>query len=670
MSGAPARRHRPEIDGLRGLAVLAVLLFHADLGAPGGFVGVDVFFVLSGFLIADLLWNDLARGRFSIAAFLERRARRILPALALVTLATLAAGWLVLLPDEYADLGRSAAAQAVLGANVFYWWTIDYFARPAEQMPLLHTWSLAVELQFYLVAPFVMLGLYKLRAARGAAVAAAALAAIVLASFACSVIGVARGATSAFYLLPSRAWELLLGASLALFATDRAETARAPREIACSTGLALVLVPMLAYDRTTPFPGVAALPPCAGTALVLWSNRGARTSAGRLLSWTPLAFIGLVSYSLYLWHWPLLALGRADALQPLTTAQRATLLGVAFALSVLSWRFVERPFRERRIAPTPRAFAAWTTASFAIVLAAGLVTSRSGGVPWRFPPEALQKLDARKDRAFLRSVTIADLEQGNVVRFGDATQAEHPALLVWGDSHAMAALPAFDELLKERGVAGEAALYVGTAPLLGFVRVPPATAGLGAEAPRFNELVLERIRAQHYADVFLVANWAGYRIDANGPSAAKVADALVATVEAIVRTGSRAWVLLQIPGQRFDVPAALARAALRHRDIGPACNVPDGNNGIIGSRDADVLQRIVAAGGRVVDPRPRFLDGSGTHYVATEDGVTLFADSHHLTTAGARLKLLPLLRETLPAGDRALAGASGAGPTGAAATRD
>lgn len=662
-----ARRHRPEIDGLRAVAVLAVLLFHGDLGVPGGFVGVDVFFVLSGFLIADLLWTDLACGRFSIAAFLERRARRILPALAVVTLATLAAGWFVLLPDEYAGLGRSAAAQAVLGANVLFWWTIDYFALPAEQMPLLHTWSLAVELQFYLVAPFLLLGLYRLRAARGAAVATAAFGAIVVASFLWSIAGVARGTTSAFYLLPSRAWELLLGASLVVVPTANARGARrATREIACGIGLALVVLPMLAYGRATPFPGLAAVPPCAGTALVLWSNGHATTIAGRLLSWTPLVLIGLVSYSLYLWHWPLLALARSTALQPLTTPQRAALLAASLALAVVSWRFVERPFRERRIASSPRAFAAWTAAALALVLAAGLATSRSDGFPQRIPPAALQQLAARKDRAFLRGVTIPELERGDVVRIGDVATPAPPALLVWGDSHAMASLPAFDALLKERGLAGEAVPYVATAPLLGFVREPPATAGLGAAAPRFNELVLRRIAERHFADVFLVANWAGYRTDAGGPSATKVADALVGTVAAIVQTGARAWVLLQLPGQHFDVPAALARAAMLHRDPSSAYAVPDGSNGITGSNDPEILRRLAAAGGRVVDPRPRFLDAAGAHYVASSGGVTLYADSHHLTTAGARLKLLPLLRETLPSGRQALppgAGADG-GATG------
>jgi peptidoglycan/LPS O-acetylase OafA/YrhL len=646
---ATARRYRAEIDGLRAIAVLGVLLYHAELGVPGGFVGVDVFFVLSGFLIAELLWTDLQRDRWALAGFLERRARRVLPALVVVTLATLVAGWLLLLPDEYAELGRSAAAQAVLGANVWFWHATDYFARPAEQLPLLHTWSLAVEQQFYLIAPFLLLGLHRLRAAR----AAAALAALAGASFAASVIGVARGAPAAFYLLPARLWELLLGAALVLVPALRLGTSRALREALGWIALALVVVPAFAYGKTTPFPGVAAVPPCVGTVLLLWANAPSRTTAGRLLSLPPLVFVGLVSYSLYLWHWPLLAFARASALLPLSTPERAALLGAACVLAVLSWRFVERPFRVRRCASSSRSFAAWTTTSLAVLLVSGLVIGRSGGFPQRFPDAALEQLAATNDRAFLRSSTIDQLERGELIRFGSAGEHARVALLVWGDSHAMAAMPAFDDLLKERGLAGEAALYVSTAPLLGFVREPPGTSGLGAEAPRFNDAVLRRIREQHIPDVFLIANWAGYRTDASGPSAAKVVDALVATVAAVAQTGARAWVLLQIPGHRFAVPSALARAALWHRDVSSACAVPDGTNGITGSGDPDVPRRITAAGGRIVDPRPRFLDARHEHYVVSSDGSALYADSHHLTIAGARLILLPLLRETLQPGDGA-----------------
>jgi len=644
-AGEPGRR--AEIDGLRAVAVLVVVLFHADLGFPGGYVGVDVFFVLSGFLVTRLIWLDLRAGRFSLARFFERRARRILPALALVTLATLAAGWLLLLPDEYADLGRSAAAQALLGANVHFWRTVDYFSRPAEQQPLLHTWSLSLEEQFYLLIPFLLLAVFRLRSRRRPVVAIAVLGVLLAGSFTSSVAGVARLGTASFYLLPDRAWEFLLGSAVALLPAGGLATRRALHEALGWLGLALVVLPALAYDERTPFPGLAALPPCAGTALFLWSNATSRNTAGKLLSLRPLVIVGLLSYSLYLWHWPLLAFGRVWSLGPLSLTQRAVLLAAALVLAALSWHLVEQPFRARRAAHTSRAFATWTTVALATILAWGVVVGARAGLPGRFAPDTLAPLAARADRAFQRNVSLADAERGDLVRFGDDDPKAPGGWLVWGDSHAMAALPAFDALAKERGRAGEAALHVSTAPLLGFVRESRKGSGLRDEAPRHAAAILRHVRERGIRDVVLIANWSGYRNDAGGPSAAKLADALVATVEAVVRSGARAWVLLQIPKQPFDVPSALARARASGGDVAAACARPDGSNGVTGNDDPTILQRIAAAGGRVLDPRPHFLDPTGRSYVVSLDGVPLYADTHHLTAAGARLTLLPLLRTAL-----------------------
>jgi peptidoglycan/LPS O-acetylase OafA/YrhL len=587
----------------------------------------------------------MRQGRFALGRFFERRARRILPALTVVTAATLAAGWFLLLPDEYAELGRSAAAQPVLATNVYFARTIDYFTSSAAHRPLLHTWSLSIEGQFYLAIPFLLLGLWR-ASRRRPALAPFAIALLVAASFAWSVRGVARAEPAAFYLLPPRAWELLLG-SLTALVPARALAARCMlREAIGWLGLAMVVVPILAYDESTPFPGLAALPPCLGTALVLWSTATTPTTVGRVLSVRPLVLVGLLSYSLYLWHWPLLAFARVRALAPPSVAERAALLVVALLLATLSWRLVERPFRARRVARTSRAFATWASAALAATLVGGSTIGFTGGAPGRFAPQTLQPLAARQDRAFLRDVSLDEVQRGELVRFGSDDPDAAPELLVWGDSHAMAALPAFDALLKERGRAGIAATHVATAPLLGFVLERRTRTGLHGAAPRYADAVLRYVRERGVRDVVLIANWSGYRSDGDGPSAARLEEALVATVGAVVRSGARAWVLLQIPAQPFDVPATLAWTFGSGVDPAAAAGAPDGSNGITGSSDPRVVQRIVAAGGRIVDPRPDFLDATGRRFVLTVEGSPAYVDRHHLTATGARRLLLPLLRET------------------------
>lgn len=663
-----ARDRRAAIDGLRGVAVLAVLLFHAGLGAPGGYVGVDVFFVLSGYLLTRVAWRDLGAGRFSAGQFWERRARRILPALVVVGAVVLVAGGLVLLPADFAALGRAVAWQALGGANVFFWATTDYFASAAERIAWLHTWSLAVEEQFYVVAPLLLIAMFGARVLRSPAGAAQPdrgavrevpgrglllVAGLLVASFAIGVVAVARAPWFAFYLLPARAWELLLGVLVAVTAPfapgpDGAGRRHVPREAAALLGLALLSVPVLAYGKTTPFPGVAALPPCVGTALILWATADATTRVGTLLSAGPLVIAGRISYSLYLWHWPLLVLARAGSFTPLTVATRGALLVVSCVLAWLTWRYVETPFRERRVLATRRSFSAAAAGALALTIACGVVVSATGGLPQRFPAASLRALEAQRDRAFLRDVSVADVQAGNVVRLGAATSAAPPRLLVWGDSHAMAALPAFDALLAERGEAGVAVTHVSTAPIVGFVREAQPRFGLGADAPRWTEAVLAYVREQRIADVVLVANWSGYR-GGDGERAAELEAALLATIERLVAAGSRPWVLLQIPRQPLDVPEALAQAAARGVELAPFLARPASppSNGIADG-DPRLAERIVAAGGRVLDPRPRFLDASGERYVVTSGDVVLYADTHHLTASGARAALLPLLRDAFP----------------------
>jgi peptidoglycan/LPS O-acetylase OafA/YrhL len=644
-------RYRPEVDGLRAVAVVAVLLYHAGFGCEGGYVGVDVFFVISGYLITSLIWKDLESGRFTFAHFWERRARRIVPALVVVTVATLAAGWFLLLPEDFGSLGRAVAAQAVFGANIHYWFDSGYFAGAAEEKPLLHTWSLAVEEQFYLFVPFLMWGMFRTAALRGRAAVISILSAGFIFSFALSVYGVIRAPSATFYLLPTRAWELLLGALVAFLPPSLPPLGRRwARELFALAGLILVLIPVLAYTPKTPFPGLAALPPCLGTALIIWANeRGDRkipTAVGTALSVRPVVFIGLISYSLYLWHWPFLAFSRYVAFAPLTAGYRAAMIGLGLLSAVLSWKYVETPFRERKLGASRKSVFAFAGTGLVVVLCAGLLCVAMRGFPQRFPEEAQKLASAKSDMAFINELTADDVRAGKLVPVGVADSTLRPAVLVWGDSHAMSALPAVDAFLKERGLAGRAATHSATAPVLNWFII--SNSGLGSDAPAFNDAVLSYVRSRQIPDVMLIANWHAYA-GSGGASSESFNASLLATVRQLVAAGSRPWILLTVPAKPYDVPRVLSRSVISHSDT-PSLYTKPAEEYRFDLIPPQTIAEVEAAGGRVLDPKPRFLDQAGRQYVVQADGVVLYRDSHHLTTKGAILMLVPLLREELTLG--------------------
>jgi len=340
-------KYRPEIDGLRTVAVVPVVLFHAGLpGFAGGYAGVDIFFVISGFLITTLLMEDLRHDRFSILRFYERRARRILPALILVVAAATLAALLTLPPPRIEEYGASMIATALFGANIYFWRTTDYFATAADERPLLHMWSLAVEEQFYIVFPLLLFLLWRWRRSTSGATFGATFLGLAALSFALAVVSAGWKPVANFYLPMTRAWELLAGSlvALALRGAPPARTAAAPW--LAGLGLILVLGALVGIDDTTPWPGAWTMVPVLGTALILAFVQ-ADCPAGRLLGWRPMVWIGLLSYSIYLWHQPLLVFARIAASGHPSPTVMGGLALATLPLSWLTWRFVERPFRTR-----------------------------------------------------------------------------------------------------------------------------------------------------------------------------------------------------------------------------------------------------------------------------------------------------------------------------------
>jgi peptidoglycan/LPS O-acetylase OafA/YrhL len=371
-------RYRSDIDGLRAIAVLPVVGFHAGLpGLSGGFVGVDVFFVISGYLIGSLILQELKAGTFTFSNFYYRRFKRILPALIFMLAVTTVAGLFVLYPARLAEFGRSLAAASLSVANIYFWLTSGYFDAPAATKPLLHTWSLAVEEQFYIVLPPLLM------AARGLSLGGrrGLLWMLAAASFVASVIGVYAAPQSTFYLLHTRAWELLLGTLVGMYAPP---AMRAVREGMALSGLAMIAGSVLVFKEGMHFPGLAAVPPCLGAALIIWSGAGGQTVVGRFLSLKPLTFIGLISYSLYLWHCPIIVLYKQQVLHPVALADQALMIGGALLLATVSWKYVERPFR----APTlsPKLIFTTSAAGTAALTVAALCLVQMRGLPERFSP--------------------------------------------------------------------------------------------------------------------------------------------------------------------------------------------------------------------------------------------------------------------------------------------
>ncbi len=385
------RDYREDIDWLRAIAVLAVVAFHFEAPAVfGGFVGVDIFFVISGFLITGIIQSEVKNGTFSFARFYERRVRRLLPALYAMVALTAIPSFHYLLTSERAEFFRSVAAVVSFTSNFFFWFQTGYFDHAAVEKPLLHTWSLAVEEQFYLALPILLWAL--LRFARGRAVLPVALGAMALASFALSVwLMKTDRSANAFFMSPPRAWEFLIGGLIAIPDIPLLRNALA-QQIARGVALLLIAIPVFSLRQGPGFPGTNALLPCIGAAMFIWSGIGVPTQLrSRYAPLNVARFFGQISYSLYLWHWPLFTFARFSksslVLDPL---DKTALFGLTVAISYLSWRFVEQPLRNRSLAPTRRA--AFRIAG--LVTAVLLAGSAGGIVASQLPSDA--------DRAALR----------------------------------------------------------------------------------------------------------------------------------------------------------------------------------------------------------------------------------------------------------------------------
>jgi peptidoglycan/LPS O-acetylase OafA/YrhL len=506
MAAVRAVDHRKDIDGLRAVAVLAVIVHHASPRVlPGGFIGVDVFFVISGFLITSIILRDLDAGTFSFATFYERRVRRLAPNLTLLLVFCSCVAWFLLLPADFRNYSKSLFSTSIFTSNMFFWRDSWYFAAPSQTKPLLHTWSLGIEEQYYLLFPAVLwlLKRYFPDRIRFACVVGFA------ASLALSIWAVRNTPAAAFYLLPSRAWELLLGSVLVVGVLPKTDSIRA-LELLSATGLIAIVTATLIFDTSTPFPGAAALLPGIGAALVIYAGIApSDTMARRLLSWRPLVIIGLMSYSLYLWHWPLLAYARYYFLSGLTPGATALFVGSSLLIAYLAWRFVEQPVRSRVLLANPRHLVIVFAGSSAVMLVFAAAGDRSEGWRRRFANVAIIDYDSvvadigRDDTGgcFLGASQNASWNEAacTFVAAPGGNRAGSRRLFLIGDSFAAQ----FSSWLKLN--------FPGTIVELTASACPPLFDFVHEVRPRWcsaiNTMREDALRTQRFTDVFLGAWW-------------------------------------------------------------------------------------------------------------------------------------------------------------------
>ncbi|MEM7499732.1 MAG: acyltransferase family protein [Pseudomonadota bacterium] len=637
-------KYRAEIDGLRALAVLPVIVFHADLGfMAGGFAGVDVFFVISGFLITGILLDDLAADRFSVLHFYERRARRILPALSLVILVCFPVALVVFDPRRFDAFAESAVAASLFFANIHFWQTLDYFNAQTTVLPLIHTWSLAVEEQYYFVFPPVLWLLWRAgKRFRGDWLLWALILAT-LGSFALSAAGSALELRSNFYLLPTRAWEMLAGSLAALHVHRHGLPVGRWTGPASLLGLILLAGTFQFMDKSFGFPGPWTLIPVTGTLLLLLCARPGGL-AGRFLTLRPVVGIGLISYSAYLWHQPLFVFARLEAVDVSAGALMLVMGLLSLVLAWASWRFVERPFRDRTFLDRRQLFAA-ALAMILVPAAAGGVASTYGDLNRRVFVAALGEeararwlaWEAVRDAHALVEApchfTATDIDAAMHERLVSCAEAHGPVILLTGDSHAGDVFNAIARTLPERAIVllaeggcrpGQGYAGCHPAPLLSYLR--------GREA-LFDTVVYTQAGFWYWiADRDPpFGRWAYALSEGAGEINGEIIDRTADYVEALSRLAPTVWL-----GPRYEPHIDVG--SLYRRPPGPILMKPEMIDQI--SRvEASVQARIARWDGEAPAGGPRYV--SQLEEVTREpeaelmrDGAFLYNDGDHWSPAG------------------------------------
>jgi peptidoglycan/LPS O-acetylase OafA/YrhL len=582
-------KHYSFIDGLRAISVLPVILFHFRLfQVTGGYIGVDIFFVISGFLITGLILEQLQAGHFSLIHFYERRARRILPALFITCLlSTLLALWLFL-PQETKLFSYSLEGVSLFASNfVFARWT-GYFFQSSLTWPLLHTWSLAVEEQFYVLFPLLLIFLY--RHPKGRTLIPFMIYGLFVVSFILSLFMAQDSPRQAFYLPSTRAWELLAGSILALHAKG-IRLSKRTAECLSALSIFILLTCLFAYDTRTPFPGLAALPPCLAAVALLACNINNETVIRKILSSKPLVGAGLISYGLYLYHWPALIYTHYYADRFPSAAETFFLIAAIFLASSLSYLYVEKPIRDGVFFKRKPLFY-FSGLGLALFGLTGLYILYAQGLPGRFSNDVLKYAkEAIVNHNTINqfphacdNLQLPSAPDAQLCKFG-ASLKRPPDFLIWGDSHAVMLQAALNAKAIKNGK---------TVWSIAYSACPPLVSGYGQKSvvdvcPNdWNEASIKIIRDNKIKNVILISRWdvyaLGWQRDSMETSAAPLLSFVTEdnkiltgkeafkasfnkTMKRLHQMGVNIWVVKEVPQYAIDVPSALAKGRRLGRDL-------------------------------------------------------------------------------------------------------
>ena len=623
-------KYRPEIDGLRAVAIVPVILFHAGLsGFEGGFIGVDVFFVISGFLITSVILSDLAAGRFSFKKFYERRARRLLPALFFVTSFCVPLSWLLMPPEYFKVFSGSMFANSLFLSNFFFMTQVEYFQPSAELQPLLHTWSLAVEEQYYLLFPALLLLTWRL----GWWATISLLLALIVGGIYLSQVGITDDPAKNYFHSGTRLWEIGFG-SLGALLVQRGFKPENSRLAAL--GVTLIIVSIIAYDELTPFPSIYTLVPVVGTLLVLLFATAYR-GVGRALSQPVIVGLGLVSYSAYLWHQPLFAFARLRSIEPLSSVALIFLSSASFLLAYLTWRFVENPFRKRpnRLINSPIKLSATSLGVLSILAIFGLVGYAGDGFPNRtFNGVNLGALDERLKINPGLSINC----NSDILKRDECKTDASPDTFLWGDSYAMHLVPGL--LAAEPKLRLSQLTMSGCAPLIGLVFMPPSLdARFGESCLDFNNEVMSTLKNTKPSQVLLSSEFAFYEKtlwEKNGKKVPnwearkRVEKSLAEIIKTLEKYGHKVTIISPPPEVGWDIGQCLSKA-LRFRVEIERC---DFDQSAVVNFDSFELMKAIAMQSEVVR-LDQTICTEGRCKAAIGE-VFLYRDKGHLSIEGSR----------------------------------
>jgi peptidoglycan/LPS O-acetylase OafA/YrhL len=644
--------HRREIDGLRALAVIPVMLFHAGFRLfGGGFVGVDVFFVISGFLITSLIVAEMQADEFSFLSFYERRIRRIFPALFLVIAVSALCAFLIMLPHQLKQFADSVSSVSYFGSNFEFASKSGYFDVNVDELPLLHTWSLAVEEQFYVIFPAFMMLIWRFGSMRIATV----FAVFTILSLGIAEWGWRTHPTQNFFLLPGRMWELFTGSLAALYLNQYKRQNFSYDNLLAGFGLLLIICSIFLFDDSTPFPSFYTLAPVAGTlAIVLFATP--HTIVNRLLSTAPMVGIGLISYSAYLWHQPLFSFARIAKLEEPSTTLLLFLCFAAFGLAWMTWRYVEIPFRRRSNFTRAAIFTGFATLTV-IMFAAGSFLKTEDGL--------LARRDARVKylAAFAADIDPRRNEclssNDRVVAPADACVygAAKASIAIMGDSHAEALTGELGKALSGRGQGLRTFAFTACIPFRGLQKIDYSGVAKQSNCEAHNAAVFDYLKLNpEIATVVIASRWAFYfegsRFD-NGEGGREkgfgfanslqrqdaVAQVIKSEIKALLALGKKVILVYPVPETGWNVPDVLAREVAYGvvRD-GPLST----SLGVFNARTSGAFKALDAVGAlpglQRIYPSKLLCDSyQRGRCVAEFDGLPLYFDDDHLDSAGAKI---------------------------------